>query len=371
MLFHRSIWSSSAKTVARAMAAIAGLAAGAALTSFPGASTPGTGAAAPRAANPIETRVEIPKLRMALNRPVDGTAIPYLEALTQGYFRASGVDVSISSEGSSDEALDALSRGIVDVAVADLNALIRLRADASRPALKAVFVVHNRSSHAIIARKSRGIASLQDLVGKKLGVSQDSESVLIWPALAELNQIEPGKVTVERISQPVREPMLSAGQIDAATGLSFRTPVDLKDRGIPASDLLVLQGADYGYPLYGDAVIVRPEVLDKNADAVRRLLVGLARGITIAATQPGPSVERTLRTADAQVRALELERWKSIVRDCIVSEETRRAGLGLAASDRLSRSIRLVLGAKPSRALKPDDIFDASFLPGAESLMLR
>ena len=47
-------------------------------------------------------------------------------------------------------------------------------------------------------------------------------------------------MTIEKIAMPVRAPMLAAGQLDAALGYSFRLYVDLKDRGVPVDDIVLL-----------------------------------------------------------------------------------------------------------------------------------
>ena len=40
--------------------------------------------------------------------------------------------------------------------------------------------------------------------------------------------------------------MLTAGQIDAALGSSFPFYVDLKERGVPVDDIVLMPMADYG-----------------------------------------------------------------------------------------------------------------------------
>ena len=61
-------------------------------------------------------------------------------------------------------------------------------------------------------------------------------------------------------SFPVREPMLAAGQVDAITGYSFTSYVDLKDKGVPVDDIVVLLMADYGVELYGNAILVNYKI---------------------------------------------------------------------------------------------------------------
>ncbi len=119
-------------------------------------------------------------------------------------------------------------------------------------------MLFNKSPYAIVARKSRGIHALSDIEGKNLGVAEGDLSIRLWPALAKLNGIKLRHVKQSRISAAVREPMLSAGQIDAVTGFSYLSAVNLRDRGVPADDLAVLRFADYGCEAYGFAIIVNP-----------------------------------------------------------------------------------------------------------------
>ena len=71
-----------------------------------------------------------------------------------------------------------------DLALVDINELIRFRGNAGAPPVKAVFVLFNKSPYAIVARKSRGIHALSDIEGKTLGVAEGDLSIRLWPALA-------------------------------------------------------------------------------------------------------------------------------------------------------------------------------------------
>src|SRR5437868_4830998 len=73
-----------------------------------------------------------------------------------------------------------------------------------------------------------------------------------WPIFVQANGIDASKVTIENVGFPVREPMLAAGQVDAITGFSFSSFINLKDKGVPVDDITVLLMADYGVNLYGN-----------------------------------------------------------------------------------------------------------------------
>ena len=173
----------------------------------------------PAAATPI---------RLTLDRPIDGAAAPFVVATTKGYFRSEALSVTTHIAKGTNDAIARVAQGTSDIALADINALIRFRDAPNAPAVKAVFVLFNTAPYAIIARKSRGIATLSDMTGKTLGVATDDLSIRLWPAVAERNGIAPATVKQQPIGAAVREPMLAAGQVDAVTGFSYLSAVNLR-----------------------------------------------------------------------------------------------------------------------------------------------
>ena len=186
-----------------------------------------------------------------------------------GLFGAEGLAVTTDIASGSPEAIARVASGTSDFALVDINELIRFRDKADAPPVKAVFVLFNKAPYAIIARKSRGIHALSDIEGKTLGVADGDLSIRLWPALARQNGIKIASVKQNKISAAVREPMLSAGQVDAVTGFSYLSAVNLRDRGVPADDLAVLRYADYGCEAYGFAVIVNPAFAAAKPEAVK------------------------------------------------------------------------------------------------------
>src|SRR5262249_35486636 len=137
------------------------------------------------------------------------------------------------------EEIKRVAAGTNAIGFADINALIRFRDENLAAPVKAVFVVYNLPPYAVVARKSRGVTTPKDLEGKKLGAPNREGSFAQWPIFAQLTGIDAGKVAVENVSLPVRDPMLAAGQVDAVTGLTFSVVADLKDRGVPQNDIVV------------------------------------------------------------------------------------------------------------------------------------
>ncbi len=312
------------------------------------------------------TAAETP-IKFSLASKVAGPSAPFLLALDKGYFKAAGINVAIDDATGSLESITRVASGNYDMGVADINALIRFRDANPKLPVKAVFIVYNRPPFAVIGRKSRGISLPKDLEGKKLGAPAADSAFAEWPIFAKGNGIDVAKVTIENIGMPVRDPMLAAGQVDAITGTSFVSFVDLKDKGVPVNDIVVLLMADYGVDLYGNAIIVSPKFAAAQPDAVRGFLRGFLMGLKEAVKSPDAAVNTALNRNDAVKKDSEVERLKMAIRDNILTPEVKANGYGGIDNARFSRAIdQLALATKfKSAKPKPDDIFDDSFLPPA------
>ena len=318
------------------------------------------------AQTPADRPAESTPVRFTLSRAVDGTFAPFVVATTKGYFQAEALHVTTDVAKGTSDAITRIANGTSDIALADINALIRFRDTPNAPAVKAIFMVFNTAPYAIIARKSRGIATLSDMSGKTLGVATDDLSIRLWPAVAERNSIDPGAVKQQPIGAAVREPMLAAGQVDAVTGFSNLAAVNLRDRGIPADDLTVLRFADYGCPAYGAALIVNPKFAAEQPEAVRAFLRATVKGLRQTIKNPGAALDAVMAQMNGGERPLELERLRVALRDNIFTNDVRRNGFGAADPTRLNQSITALAHDHKFRE-KPlaSDIFDPSFLPPA------
>ncbi len=303
-------------------------------------------------------------IHFSFDRPVNASAAPIVVALTDGLFAAERLAVTTSIAENSPDAIGRIASGASDLALVDINALVRFRSQASAPPVQAVFMLFNKAPYAIVARKSRGIHLLADIEGKTLGMADGDLSANLWPALVQENGIKLSTIKLSRISSAVREPMLSAGQVDAVTGFSYQSAVNLRDRGVPADDLVVLRFSDYGCEAYGFAVIVNPAFAERQPGAVRAFVRALIAGTNLTIRDEGHAVDQVLTQIDQGSRDLELERLHAVLRDNIQTQEVWRNGLGAVDPARLERSIDQVgEGFKFAHRPSAADIFDDRFLP--------
>jgi NitT/TauT family transport system substrate-binding protein len=305
-------------------------------------------------------------IQFTLDRPLDASAAPFVLASIRGLFRAEGLAVGTNIANGSPDAIARVASGSSDLALVDLNVLIRFRDRSDAAPVKAVFVLFNKAPYAIIARKSRGVRALSDIEGKTLGVAEGDFSIWFWPALAHQNGIKLASVKLNRISPAVREPILSAGQVDAVTGFSYLAGVNLRDRGIPADDLAVLRFADYGCEAYGFALIVNPAFAAAKPEAVKAFLRAVIAGTRLAIKDPARAVDDVLTQMDSGSRDLELARLRAVISDNILTEEVKRIGIGGIDPARFDRSVnQLAEDIKFRNKPAVTDIFDDSFLPAS------
>ena len=244
---------------------------------------PGAGTTAAQAAETI--------IKFSLDFKFEGPSATFLLPLDKGYYKAEGLNVSIDSAAGSVEPINRVASGTYDMGFADINSLIRFRDTNPTIPLKAVFMVYNKPPFAIVGRKSRGVSKPKDLEGKKLGAPAADGAYAQWPIFVKANDIDASKVTIENVGFPVREPMLAAGQVDAITGFSFSSFINLKDKGVPVDDITVLLMADYGVNLYGNTIIVNPKFAAAHPDAVKGFLKAYLKGLKETVKSPATAVE--------------------------------------------------------------------------------
>ena len=319
------------------------------------------GAADSLAADPARQPTAI---QFSFDRPINAGAAPFVLAAADGLFGSEGLAVTTHIANGSPDAIAQVATGTSDFALVDINALIRFRGRSDAPHIKAVFVLFNAAPYAIIARKSRGIHALSDIAGKTLGVAEGDLSIQLWPALARQNGINIASVNQERFGAAVREPMLSAGQVDAVSGFSYLSAINLRDRGVPADDLAVFRYADYGCEAYGFAVIVNPAFAAARPAAVKGFLRAVVAGTHLAIQRPEHAVDEVVSRMDGGSRDLELERLRTLIHDDILTREVQRNGIGAIDPARVERSIdQIAEGFKFQKRPSAVDIFDDTFLP--------
>ena len=298
----------------------------------------------------------------------EGPSAPLLLALDKGYYTAEGLSVTLDTGAGSLDAIPKVATGAFPMGFADSNSLIKFRDQNPDLDVKAVYMISNAPPFAVVGRKSLGVSAPKDLEGKTLGAPAPDGAYAQWPAFVAANGIDAAAVTIENVGFPVREPMLAQGKVDAITGYSFSSFINLKANGVPEEDISVLLMADHGLDLYGNVILVNPDFAAENPEAVKGFLAATVKGYQETFADPAAAVQYVLAYNDVAREAVELERLEMAIAQNMLTDEVRANGLGAVDMERLARSLDQIAETYAFTAVPdPATIFDASFLPPADA----
>lgn len=311
----------------------------------------------PAAAEPL-------KLRFTLDWKFEGPQALFLVAEQKGYFAAEGLDVTVDTGNGSAGAVNRVASGAYDVGVADINSVIDFDVKNPGQAMKAVYMVYNQPPYAIIALKKSGIGKPQDLKGRKLGAPGFDAARKTWPDFAEHTTLPVDGVSWISMDPPLREPMLIKGEVDAISGFSFTSILNLGRAGITPNDLVVFNYADFGVKLYGNAIIVSPKLAAEQPEKLKGFLRAINKSIKDVLADPKGAI-KAIKARDPLVdEDLELQRLNLALKDNVLTPEVAADGLGGIREDRFKTAIDEVVAAFALPATpKVSDLFDGSFLP--------
>ena len=306
-------------------------------------------------------------VRLSLDWRWEGPAAPFAVALDKGYFKAEGLDVTIDPAAGSREPISRVASGTYDAGFGDINSLVKFRDENPGTDLKAVMILYDRPPFAIIGRKSRGITSdLASLKGKKFGAPAADGAYAQWPILKAVNRIDDAGMRFENVGFPVREPLLAQGEVDAVFGFSMSSFINLKSRGVPADDIVVLLMSDHGVELYGNAIMVSPKFAAEKPEAVKGLLRAIAKGARDTVANPSAAVDSVIKRNDVAKKDVELERLKMILDQNILTPWVKANGIGGIDRARFERALdQIGLTFTFKNKPKAEDVFTDAFLPPA------
>jgi NitT/TauT family transport system substrate-binding protein len=308
-------------------------------------------------------------VRMSLDWRFEGPAAPFTMALDKGYFKAEGLDVTIETAAGSREPVSRVGSGAYDIGFGDVNTLVRFRDENPDNDVRAVMVLYDRPPFAIVGRKSRGLTGeVASLRGKSFGAPAGDAAFAQWPVFKAEHGIEEGewKMRFESIGFPVREPMLAQGEVDAVFGFAMTSYINLRSRGVPADDIVVMHMREHGLELYGNVIMVSEKFLAKKPEAVRGFLRALVRGLRDTIDDPAAAVDTVLTRNDVARKDVELDRLGMALEQNILTPWVKENGVGGIDRARFQRALDQIGLAFPYRQKpKVDDVFDESFLPPA------
>ena len=304
-------------------------------------------------------------VKFTLDWRYEGPAAPFTVALDKGYFKAEGLDVTIDTGNGSRESIPRVAAGTYDIGTGDVNSLIRFRDENPGIDVKAVMMIYDAPPFAIVGRKSKGItAEPASLVGKKFGAPAADGAYAQWPIFKSVNKLDDSSMKFENVGFPLREPMLASGEVDAVFGFSFSVYLNLKSRGVPFDDIVVMLMRDHGVDLYGNVLMVSPKFAAERPEAVKGFIKALIKGTRDTVADPAAATATVIKRNDVAKQAVEKERLEFSLAQNFVTTWVKANGYGGIDKARFAKSIEQIgLTFKFKSVPKVDDIFTEAYLP--------
>ncbi len=308
-------------------------------------------------------------IKFILDWRFEGPSALFLAPVAKGYFKDAKLDVSIDAGNGSGGAVTRVAAGTYDMGFADLAALMEFHANNPDAPNKpvAVMMVYNNTPASVMALKKSGIKTPADLTGTNLGAPVFDAGRRAFPIFQKANGI--GTVQWTAMDPPLRETMLARGDVDAITGFTFTSLLNLEAGGVKAADVVVLPYADIGVKLYGNAIIVSPKLLKDNPAAVKAFLQAFTKGARDVIAKPDDAIAYVKERDGIINVALEQRRLRLAIDTVVNSPDARAEGFGQVVGPRLSLMASQVSDAFNTKTrVNADAIWDGSLLPSPAEL---
>ena len=319
-------------------------------------------------AGAAQAQTEMP---FALDWKFEGPSAAYFAAIDNGHFEAEGLEVEISAGQGSLDAIPKVATGAFPVGFADINSLIKFLDQNPGAPVTAVMMVYDKPPFAVVGRASQGVSEPADLEGRILGAPPPDGAWAQFPIFAAENGLDMEAITVEPVGFPTREPMLAEGEVDAVTGFSFSSVLNLERLGVEPDDITTILMADHGVDLYGNAIIANTDFAEANPEALTGFLTAVAQGWADVIADPAMGAQAVIDRNPAGDVDLEERRLQLAIDANVLTDAVREGGMGGIDPERMASAIEQLATTYEFQA-EPDAslYFTDAYLPDASARML-
>ncbi|MFT6590526.1 MAG: NitT/TauT family transport system substrate-binding protein [Rhodoferax sp.] len=311
-----------------------------------------------------QAQAQTTPIKFQLDWRFEGPAALFLTPVAKGYFKEAKLDVVVDAGSGSGAAVNRVASGAYDMGFADFAALMEFHANNPDAPNKpvAIMVVYHDTPASVMALKKSGIKQPSDLSGKKLGAPVFDAGRRSFPIFAKANSIN--NVQWTSMDPPLRETMLVRGDLDAITGFTFTSLLNLEARGIKAADVVVLPYPQFGVKLYGNVIIASPKLIKENPAAVKAFLSAFTKGLKDIITNPAAAIA-DVKARDGIINvAMETRRLQLALDTVINTPDARAEGFGQVTGPRLALMASQVSDTFNTKTrVDPQAVWDGSFLP--------
>ena len=225
-------------------------------------------------------------------------------------------------------------------------------------ALKIIGTTYQKNPFTILSLKDGGnIATVQDLIGKKIGV-QAGPNETLFDALLKANGIEQSQVT--KVPVQYDPAPLVNGEVDGFLAYVTNESFVVESQGYEVTNLLF---ADNGLPFVTESFVVTQDSIDNNREALKAFLYATILGWkdAIADSNGGADLALTKFGADLGLNA-DKEYYQSKTQNDILVQTDETAANGLFTISDAMIELNLATLKSSGYEITADQLFDMSLL---------
>lgn len=282
---------------------------------------------------------------------------PIYLARERGYFEEEGIELDIvRGQGSGDAAIK-IDQKQAEFGISDTPTVLTAMSKGAE--LMIVGIVYDKAANNLFFRKSAGIETPADLVGRKIAAPPGDSHRFLWPSFAEINGIDPDAVTLVNVKPEGKQAIVASDQVAGAFDLYTNYPVWQKVLGDDQVGNMLF--ADFGVALYGHSYIVHKDLAEEKPDLVKGFLRAAYRGWADAHGEREAAIDAIAADVDGIDKPTYLANL-DLVLDLVVTGNSREYGLGWITEERMAETLALTAkGGALDAELDPAAVFTNDF----------
>ncbi len=244
-----------------------------ACTTLAGLSVQGSAATAPKT---------LEKVTLQLSWLPQSDFMGFYVADKKGYYKDAGIQINILPGGSNVIPEQQVSAGIADVGVNLTSSLMQYQSKGWN--LQEISQIFQKSAMLFVSKKSKGIKSIKDLKGKKIGCWFGGNEYDLYALLAKAKLDKNKDVTL--VQQDYTMDQFTSGKIDVAQAMSYNEYGLLLEAGYKKSDMNVISVETEGVAMLEDCMFTNTTWAAKHSDLLVRFLKASIKGWKDACKDP-------------------------------------------------------------------------------------
>ena len=292
-----------------------------------------------------------------------GKHAPFYVGLDRGIYKQFGLDVEILRGKGSGLALKTVGSKAAEFGQADAGSLVVARANNPDLRVKLVAMLHHKPLFNIVTLAKSGIKTPKDLAGKKIASTAANATRTVFPAFAELAGLDPKKVTWVELEPAIIGASLFSGKVDAIAHYLTLLPAargQAKKAGKPIQSMAF---ADYGLSVYSNGLIAHEDTIRDRAALARAFVRASLEAVKWSVENPEGAMTVFLKRFPTRNPTVQRGTFDVSV-DVLLTENTKRTGIGFMLRDKMQRTIDLMLRFRKGlkRRPAPEEVYTNEFV---------